>query len=55
MLKGDETLPVWLQRAGYYTGLVGKYLNGYETSAVGVPPGYSEWHGPEDPERLLRL
>jgi arylsulfatase A-like enzyme len=36
---------VWLQRSGYYTGLIGKYLNGYETSAVGVPPGYSEWHG----------
>ena len=31
-LRGGETLPVWLQRAGYYTGLVGKYLNGYETS-----------------------
>ena len=45
VLRGDETLPVWLQRAGYYTGLIGKYLNGYETSAVGVPPGYSEWHG----------
>ena len=45
VLRGNETLPVWLQRAGYYTGLVGKYLNGYETSAVGVPPGYSEWHG----------
>jgi N-acetylglucosamine-6-sulfatase len=45
VLKGDETLPVWLQRSGYYTGLVGKYLNGYETSAVGVPPGYDEWHG----------
>ncbi len=45
VLRGDETLPVWLGRAGYYTGLVGKYLNGYETSAVGVPPGYSEWHG----------
>ena len=44
-LRGGETLPVWLQRAGYYTGLVGKYLNGYETSPVGVPPGYSEWHG----------
>jgi N-acetylglucosamine-6-sulfatase len=44
-LDGSETLPVWLQRSGYYTGLIGKYLNGYEDSAVGVPPGYSEWHG----------
>jgi len=28
-LDGSETLAVWLQRAGYATGLVGKYLNGY--------------------------
>ncbi|MGH2951372.1 MAG: sulfatase-like hydrolase/transferase, partial [Solirubrobacterales bacterium] len=44
-LRSSETLPVWLGRAGYYTGLIGKYLNGYEDSSVGVPPGYSEWHG----------
>ena len=44
-LRSSETLPVWLRRAGYYTGLVGKYLNGYEQSSVGFPPGYSEWHG----------
>src|SRR5262245_32756792 len=25
-LRGAETLPVWLQRSGYATGLVGKYL-----------------------------
>src|SRR5690349_19552163 len=24
-----ETLPVWLQRDGYYTAHIGKYLNGY--------------------------
>jgi len=29
-LRGqDETLPVWLQRAGYHTAHVGKFLNGY--------------------------
>jgi arylsulfatase A-like enzyme len=44
-LNGAETLPVWLQRSGYYTAQIGKYLNGYENSAVGVPPGWSEWHG----------
>ena len=48
-LKGDETLPVWLQRSGYYTALVGKYLNGYETSAVGVPPGWTRMARAEDP------
>jgi arylsulfatase A-like enzyme len=44
-LASDETLPVWLQRRGYFTAHIGKFLNGYEDSAVGVPPGWSEWHG----------
>jgi N-acetylglucosamine-6-sulfatase len=44
-LDTRETLPVWLQRAGYYTAHIGKFLNGYENSSVGVPPGWSEWHG----------
>ena len=44
-LNLDETLPVWLQRSGYYTAHIGKFLNGYEDSDVGVPPGWSEWHG----------
>jgi arylsulfatase A-like enzyme len=30
---------------GYYTAHIGKFLNGYEDSPVGVPPGWSEWHG----------
>src|SRR6185503_2977688 len=33
-LRGAETLPVWLQRAGYATALVGKYLNGYNGPEV---------------------
>lgn len=41
----SNTLPVWLQSAGYYTAHIGKFLNGYESSSVGVPPGWSEWHG----------
>ena len=44
-LDTTRTLPVWLQRAGYYTAHIGKFLNGYERSPVGVPPGWSEWHG----------
>jgi N-acetylglucosamine-6-sulfatase len=44
-LNASEPLPVWLQRAGYYTAHVGKFLNGYEHSPVGVPAGWSEWHG----------
>jgi N-acetylglucosamine-6-sulfatase len=49
-LDGTNTLPVWLQRAGYYTAHIGKYLNGYGTlNPNEVPPGWSEWHGSVDP------
>lgn len=41
-----STLPVWLQRAGYATAHVGKYLNGY---MFGVPRGWSEWYTGIDP------
>lgn len=46
--KNETAMPVWLQNAGYYTAHIGKFLNGYEGSAVGVPPGWSEWHGSKD-------
>ncbi len=49
--RGEErrTFALALQRAGYRTALMGKYLNGYEPAAreAGrspyVPPGWSEW------------
>src|SRR4029079_14804311 len=36
-----NTLPVWLQRAGYYTAHIGKFLNGYGATSpdTEVPPG----------------
>lgn len=37
------TLAVELQRRGYFTGLVGKYLNGYDAIAPRVPPGWSRF------------
>jgi N-acetylglucosamine-6-sulfatase len=41
-----QSLGVWLQRAGYRTGWVGKYLNGYGLGAdASVPPGWSRWFG----------
>jgi N-acetylglucosamine-6-sulfatase len=43
-------LPVWLQRAGYVTSHIGKYINGYGTQVrASVPPGWTEWHGAIDP------
>ena len=39
-----STLATWLQAGGYYTGLVGKYLNGYDGTQVShVPPGWDRW------------
>jgi N-acetylglucosamine-6-sulfatase len=48
----NETLPVWLQRAGYRTTHIGKYLNGYGRDGKGltyVPPGWNDWMGTVDP------
>jgi N-acetylglucosamine-6-sulfatase len=42
----DNDLPVWLQRAGYKTAIVGKFLNGYENavdSKNDVAPGWDLW------------
>ena len=41
-LHGNNNLAVWLQNAGYYTAMIGKYLNGYSNNPP-VPPGWSEW------------
>ena len=46
-LHGENNLAVWLQDAGYYTGMIGKYLNGY-TNDPEVPPGWSDWHAAAD-------
>jgi N-acetylglucosamine-6-sulfatase len=48
-----NTLPVWLQRAGYITAHIGKFLNGYGATApdTEVPPGWNEWYGSlDDPD-----
>jgi arylsulfatase A-like enzyme len=47
----QETIATWLQRAGYYTGHLGKYLNGYGyfTPRTYVPPGYHDWQALLDP------
>jgi N-acetylglucosamine-6-sulfatase len=49
-LDSTNTLPVWLNRAGYQTIHIGKYLNGYGTrNAREVPPGWGLWYGSVDP------
>ncbi|MBI4589322.1 MAG: sulfatase [Candidatus Rokubacteria bacterium] len=57
-LDHTETLAVWLERGGYYTAHVGKYLNGYGVEDAQtvpgpppyeIPPGWSEWYGSVDP------
>jgi len=42
-----RTVALWLQQAGYATGLFGKYLNHYETRTGDAPPtprGWTSWH-----------
>ncbi len=41
-----NTLPAWLQRAGYLTAHVGKFLNRYDqylTRSAAAAPGWDEW------------
>jgi N-acetylglucosamine-6-sulfatase len=39
-------LPVWLDRAGYATAHIGKFLNGYgKERAPDKPNGWTEWYG----------
>jgi N-acetylglucosamine-6-sulfatase len=44
----SSTIATWLHDAGYRTGLLGKYLNGYPNGAgdTFVPPGWDTWASP---------
>src|SRR5438477_5501240 len=37
-----NTLATWLHGAGYFTGIIGKYLNGYGCASK-LPPGWDHW------------
>ncbi|MFG3442290.1 sulfatase [Nonomuraea sp. NPDC047897] len=44
-----STLGLWMQQAGYRTGLMGKYLNHYPGASAApeyVPPGWNDWAVP---------
>ncbi len=44
VLDDASTVATWLHDAGYETGLIGKYLNGYPFGfAPYVPPGWDRW------------
>lgn len=43
-LDDSSTIATWLRAAGYRTGFVGKYLNGYNRLSPYIPPGWDEWH-----------
>ena len=50
-LNSNNTLAVWLDKAGYETGQFGRYLNYYGEPDKGsdpleVPRGWDEWHAP---------
>lgn len=50
LFEEAETLPVWLQRAGYRTGLFGKYFNNYPFGrGQYVPPGWDDWNAAYGP------
>ena len=46
--EDDSTIGTWVKAAGYRTGFMGKYLNGYPNTAekTYVPPGWDEWDSP---------
>ena len=48
-MHGENNLAVWLQDAGYYTALIGKYLSGYANNPP-VPAGWSEWRAADSPD-----
>lgn len=40
----DNTVPVWLQQAGYNTAFFGKYMNGYgDARTEAIPAGWDWW------------
>jgi N-acetylglucosamine-6-sulfatase len=49
----ETTMPVALQREGYDTIHIGKYLNGYGRGSTDVPPGWTDFRGSIDPSTYL--
>ena len=43
--RARRSLSVWLNRVGYRTAWIGKYLNGYQKTRRVIPPGWDRWFG----------
>ncbi len=45
-LHGTNNLAVWMRDGGYFTGYIGKYMNGYALGSAPneVPQGWNEWY-----------
>jgi N-acetylglucosamine-6-sulfatase len=53
-LDKNNWLPIWLQRAGYRTVHIGKFLNQYGIrNPTEVPLGWSEWYASVDPSTYM--
>jgi hypothetical protein len=46
LFDDSSTISTWLDRAGYQTGLFGKYLNSYDQLVPNkpIPPGWDQFH-----------
>jgi N-acetylglucosamine-6-sulfatase len=54
LVEPQNTLPVWLEQAGYKTAHLGKYLNGYQGAVevnTEVAPGWDQWYTLLTPRR----
>lgn len=53
LIGKDNTLPVWLDKAGYETVHVGRYLNGYKQVGGKKPaPGWDQWYSALEPRKF---
>jgi N-acetylglucosamine-6-sulfatase len=41
--REDRNLGTWMQAAGYRTGFLGKFINGYAGAGTHVIPGWDDW------------
>jgi len=51
-----STVATWLDKEGYNTGYIGKYMNGYTGKITYIPPGWDDWKVQVDtPNTMLKF